>query len=62
LIVLVTGCDTLLRIWRDDTELRQAATQTLAAVRAHLATVLVAGATLTAGCVLAIVALHVSTN
>jgi hypothetical protein len=62
LTVLVTGCVTLLRIWRDDAELRQAAMQTLAAVRAHLATVMVAGATLTAGCVLAIVALHVSTN
>jgi hypothetical protein len=62
LTVLITGCATLLRSWRDEVELRQAARHTLAAVRAHLATVLVGGATLTAGGILAIVALHVLTD
>jgi hypothetical protein len=62
LAVLVTGCGTLLRSWSDEVELRQAARQTLAAIRAHLATMLVAGATLTAGGVLAIVALHMLTD
>ena len=60
--VLVTGCATLLRSWRHDAELRQAARQTLAAIRPHLATLLVGAATLTAGVVLAIVALHVLTD
>ena len=60
--VLVTGCGTLLRRWGAEVELRQATRQTLAAISAHLATVLVAGATLTAGGVLAIVALHMLTD
>jgi hypothetical protein len=62
LAVLVIGCATLLRSWSDDVELRQASLQTLSAVRAHLATLLVAAATLTAGVILAIVALHVITD
>jgi len=60
--VLSTGCGTLLRNWRRDTALRQAARHTLAAMRAHIAMLLVAGATLTAGGILAIVALHVLTD
>lgn len=62
LAVLVTGCVTLLRSWKADAELRQSARQTLAAVRSHLATLLVAVATLTSGGVLAIVALHSLTD
>ncbi len=58
LAVLVTGCGTLLRSWNTDADLRQAARQTLAAIRAHLAMLLVAAATLAAGGILAIVALH----
>jgi hypothetical protein len=54
LAVLVTGCVTLVRAWNGDAELRQAARL----VRSHWATVLVALATMAAGCVLAIVALH----
>ncbi len=62
LAVLVTGGAALLRSWNDDAGLRQAARQTLASVRAHLATLLVAAATLAAGGILAIVALHVITD
>lgn len=62
LMVLITGCATLLRRWSNEAELRQAARHTLAALRAHLATVMIAGATLTAGGILAIVALHVITD
>jgi hypothetical protein len=62
LAVLVTGCGTLLRRWGAEVELRQATRQTLIAIRAHLATLLVAGATLTAGAILAIVALHMLTD
>jgi len=61
-VVLVTGCAALLRIWHADADLRQAARQALAAVRAHLAMLLVAVATLISGCVLAIVALHSLTD
>jgi hypothetical protein len=61
-VVLVTGCGTLLRSWSDEVKLRQATLQTVAAIRAHLAALLVAGATVTAGGVLAIVALHVLTD
>jgi hypothetical protein len=58
LAVLATGCGTLLRNWRHEVELRQATRQVLATISLHLTTLLVAAATLTAGCVLAIVALH----
>jgi hypothetical protein len=60
--VLVSGCGTLLHRWSDEVELRQATRQTLAAMSAHLATLLVAGATLTAGGILAIVGLHILTD
>jgi cytochrome b561 len=62
LAAFVLGCVTVLRSWRSDEELRQASLKTLAAARAHLAMLLIAGATLVAGCVLAIVALHVVTD
>jgi hypothetical protein len=62
LTVLVTGCATLLRSWTDEIELREAARLTFAALRAHLGTAIVAGTTLMAGGVLAIVALHVLTD
>ena len=58
----VIGGATVLRSWRSDAELRQAALETLAAVRAHLATLLIAGATVMAGGILAIVALHMITE
>jgi len=62
LAVFAIGCGTLLRSWNTDSGLREAAGQTLTTVRAHLATLLVALATLTAGGILAIVALHVMTD
>ena len=62
LAVLVIGCGTLRRNWSVNAELRNATRQTRAAVRAHLATLLVAGATLAAGGILAIVALHMLTD
>lgn len=62
LAVLITGGATLLHRWKTEVELREAARNTSAVLGAHLATVLTAGATLTAGGVLAIVALHVLTD
>ena len=60
--VLVTGCVTLARNWRDDVELPQAAQRTLAALHADRAMLFVAATTLTAGAVLAIVAMHMLAN
>jgi len=62
LAVLTVGAATLVRSWKSDSELRQAARQTLSAIRSHLATLLIAAATLTAGGILAIVALHAITD
>jgi hypothetical protein len=59
---LLIGCASVLRTWRTDAQLRQVALSTLAAVRAHAAALLIAAATLTAGGVLAIVAVHVITD
>ena len=60
--VLSIGAVTLLHSWKIDAQLRQAARQMFGIVRAHLATVLIAAATLTAGGILAIVALHAITD
>lgn len=62
LIVLMTGCVALVRSWRGDSELRQAALQATAALRAHMAAFLVACATVSAFTILAIVALHLITG
>jgi hypothetical protein len=62
LCALVTGCAVLLRGWSEDVELRRASREALAAVRAHLAMLFVALATLTAAGILAIVAVHALTD
>lgn len=62
LTVLVTGCISLVRNWRNDASLREAARATLAALRSHLAAILVAAATAVAGGILAVVALHLLTD
>ena len=56
------GCAALARAWQWDAELRQAALEMLARARAYWAALLIAGATLTAGGILAIVALHLITD
>jgi len=61
-LVLVLGSGTLLRTWRDEPDLRDGTRRTVAFIGEHLATVLIAGATLAAGTVLAIVTLHVLTD
>ncbi len=62
LTVLVTGGVTLFARWKAEPELRKTAEQALAELRIHLATLLLAGATLLAGGILTIVALHVITD
>jgi hypothetical protein len=60
--VLVTGGATLLRSWKRDAALPNAARQLLALIRAQFAMLLVAAATLTAGGILLIVVLHMLAN
>lgn len=62
LVVLFLGVVTLARNWKADAELRQAAQQVAQNIRGHVATLLVTLATLTAGGILAIVALHLITG
>ncbi len=62
LMVFSTGAVSLFRNWAKDAELRRATQQTFAAVRAHLATLIVAAATLAAGGILSIVVLHMLTD
>ena len=62
LTALGIGGATVLRSWRRDAELRKAALAVFASIRAHAAALLIAGATLTAGGILAIVALHIITD
>jgi hypothetical protein len=62
LTVLVTGGIMLLRGWSDDVRLRQALPQTLAAIQAQRAMLFMAATTLTAGTILAIVAVHMAAN
>jgi hypothetical protein len=62
LTVLVSGCATLEPRWSHVPALRHVARQTLAALEAQLATAIIAAATLTAGGILAIVALHLLTD
>jgi hypothetical protein len=59
---LVIGAGTMLRTWRSDPQLRQVASDTLAAFRVHLPSLLIVAATLVAGAILSIVALHMITD
>lgn len=62
LAVLAIGAVTLLRAWKADANLRQSARQLADILRGHAATALVTMATLMAGGILAIVALHLVTG
>jgi hypothetical protein len=62
LAVLGLGVATLRHTWRTEDTLRNAARQTWGAMRGHLATLLIAIATVAAALILAIVTLHVLTG
>ena len=62
LAVLVIGIATLLREWRRNQALRTATFEAIAILRSHAATLLIAGTTVTAGGILAIVALHMAAD
>ncbi len=62
LAAFVVGCGIVLRSWRSDAEFRRATLEIITTVRAHVASLLIAGATLMAGGILAIVAMHMITE
>jgi hypothetical protein len=59
---LLLGAATLLRIWRQDPNLRQLASATLSTLRAYASLLLIAASTLLAFAILSIVALHLITD
>jgi hypothetical protein len=59
---LILGVAFTLRTWRNDPRLRQLALDAISTVRAYASFLLIAAATLLAGSILAIVALHVLTD
>lgn len=59
---LVIGGATLLRSWRRDTEFREAAQKIFIIGRAHAASLLIAGTTLTAAVILCLVTMHMITE
>jgi hypothetical protein len=62
LAVLVIGCVSLLRSWRSDPALRQAALECAGTIRRHFAVLLIALATAASAAILGIVALHLITG
>ena len=62
LAAFVVGLVTVLRSWRSDAEFRQATLEIVTTVRAHVASLLIAGTTLMAGVILALVAMHMITE
>jgi hypothetical protein len=61
-MVLISGCVTLLRSWNDEAELQHATRPSLAMIPAPVATLLVAGTTMTSAGILAVVVLHMLAN
>lgn len=57
-VVLATGCATLLWIWYDDRASRRTAPPAGAPLRVNAATVAIVATTLTAGYILAVIAMH----
>jgi hypothetical protein len=62
LAVLIAGCATLLRSWHGDVEMPYTAQPSLAMIPAPLATLFVAGSTMTSAGILAVVVLHMLAN
>ena len=62
LAAFLIGCVIVLGSWRSDLEFRRATLEIFNTVRAHVASLLIAGVTLMAGGILAIVAIHMITE
>jgi hypothetical protein len=62
LAAFTVGCAMVLRSWRADAHFRRATLEVFTIARANVASLLIAGATLMAGGILAIVAMHMITE
>jgi hypothetical protein len=62
LAAFIGGCAMVLRSWRRDAQFRRATLEMISTARAHVASLLIAGATLVAGGVLVVVAMHMITE
>jgi hypothetical protein len=62
LVALIVGCTMVLRNWGRDAEFRRAIVEILSITRAHVVPVVIAGTTLMAAGILAIVAMHMITE
>ena len=62
LAAFATGSAIVLRSWRSDAEFRRAGQEMFKTVHSHAASLIIAAATLTAGSILAIVAMHMITE
>jgi hypothetical protein len=62
LAAFIVGCTVVIRTWRTDLEYRRAMLNILTAAREHLASLLTIVATLMAGAILALVAMHMITE
>lgn len=62
LAAFIVGFAVVLRGWHCDSEFRRAVLEILTAARAHITSLAVAGATLIAGGILAVVAMHMITE
>jgi hypothetical protein len=62
LAAFIIGCTAVIRTWRTDLEYRRAMLNILASSRAHLPSLLTGVATLMAGAMLALVAMHMITE
>jgi hypothetical protein len=61
-VAFLIGCATVLLSWRSAEGIRRAVLEMLGAVRGHMAILLIAGATVMAGGILAIVGMHMITH
>jgi hypothetical protein len=61
-VALAAGCALVARAWKQDAGLRQTAGQVVSAMRTHLAILLIAIATVAAGSILAVVAVHIAAD
>jgi len=62
LLVFVSGSVAVVREWKRDEDLRNAARRVFASLNVHLAVFSIAVATVIAACILAIVGLHLATD
>ena len=62
LAAFIVGCAIVLRSWQSDAEFRRATLEIFATARVHVSSLLIAGATMIAGGILVLVAMHMITE